>query len=164
GEDTTMAAPLHPMLRPYKPAEDNPFDAIKAAHLLNRAGFAGTPKEIEKVLRMGPSDAIDWLFDFPDAPAEEQSQTDVPDLSSIEGYPKDFKEIQQKYRGLTAEERMRYRQMLMAANRDAVFATAAWWMKRMAYGPRPLQEKLTLFWHGHFTTSAKDERSAVLMW
>ena len=27
-----------------------------------------------------------------------------------------------------------------------------------------LQEKLTLFWHGHFTTSAKDEKVATLVW
>ena len=27
-----------------------------------------------------------------------------------------------------------------------------WWLDRMATVPRPLQEKLTLFWHGHFAT------------
>src|SRR5436305_365813 len=29
----------------------------------------------------------------------------------------------------------------------------AWWLYRMLYGPHPLQEKLTLFWHNHFATS-----------
>ncbi|HYO07503.1 MAG TPA: DUF1800 domain-containing protein [Tepidisphaeraceae bacterium] len=155
---------LHPLLRPIKPSSDAPFDAVKAAHLLNRAGFGGTPQEIEKVLALGPIDAVDWLLDFPDAPAEEQSQTDVPDLSSIEGYPKNFREIQLKQRGMTPEERQAFRQQLMRDNRQAVTATAAWWLRRMAGGPHPLQEKLTLFWHGHFTTSAKDERAALLMW
>jgi uncharacterized protein (DUF1800 family) len=28
-----------------------------------------------------------------------------------------------------------------------------WWIDRMAFGPNPLQEKLTLFWHNHFATS-----------
>ena len=157
-------ATLHPLLRPYKPTAEQPFDRVKAAHLLNRAGFGGTEAEIDKVMKLGPQDAIDWMFDFPDAPAEEQSQSDVPDLSAIEGYPRNFREIQQKYRGMTPEERMQYRQMLMRANREAVGETAAWWMKRMADGPYPLQEKLTLFWHGHFTTSAKDERGALLIW
>src|SRR5690349_17302319 len=157
-------ANLHPLLRPYRPTSDDPFDRVKAAHLLSRAGFGGTEAEIDKVLKLGPVDAIDWLCDFPDAPAEEQSQEDVPDLSTIEGYPKNFKELQQKYRGMTPEERMQYRQMLQRDNRQAVTETAAWWLKRMAYGPYPLQEKLTLFWHGHFTTSAKDERAALLMW
>jgi uncharacterized protein (DUF1800 family) len=157
-------ANLHPLLRPYRPSAEDPFDRVKAAHLLSRAGFGGTEAEIERVMQLGPQDAIDWLCDFPDAPAEEQSQTDVPDLSSIDGYPRNFKEIQQKYRGMTPEERMQYRQQLQRANREAVNETSAWWLKRMAYGPYPLQEKLTLFWHGHFTTSAKDERAALLIW
>jgi hypothetical protein len=155
---------MHALLRPYKPNSDDPFDAIKAAHLLNRAGFGGTPDEIEKVMKLGPMDAVDWLFDFPDAGAEEQSQDDLPDLSSIEGYPKTFREIQQKMRDMAPEARMKYRQELMRANVEAVRATAGWWVKRMAFGPHPLQEKLALFWHGHFTTSAKDERAAILMW
>jgi uncharacterized protein (DUF1800 family) len=28
-----------------------------------------------------------------------------------------------------------------------------WWLDRMATSPSPLQEKLTLFWHGHFATA-----------
>jgi uncharacterized protein (DUF1800 family) len=28
-----------------------------------------------------------------------------------------------------------------------------WWLDRMATGATPLQEKLTLFWHGHFATA-----------
>jgi len=28
-----------------------------------------------------------------------------------------------------------------------------WWIYRMLYTARPLEEKLTLFWHGHFATS-----------
>ena len=34
----------------------------------------------------------------------------------------------------------------------------------MAIGPRPLQEKITLFWHGHFATSVQKVRDAYLMW
>ncbi len=154
----------HPLLQPYKPTPDDPFDAIKAAHLLNRAGFGGTPLEIDRVQKMGPAAALEMLFDFPEACADEQSRTDVPDLSSIGDYPKDFRALQKTMIGKTKEERKLLRLKLMAANREAVNATVAWWMKRMTFGPYPLQEKLTLFWHGHFTTSAKDERMASLMW
>src|SRR4051794_11371903 len=154
----------HTLLQPYKPTSDDPFDAVKAAHLLNRAGFGGTPDEIQKVVELGPENAIDWMMDFPDAGADEQSQTDAPDLSSIEGYPRNFREIRQLYMNKTQEERKAVIQQLMAANREALQAVVYWWMKRMSRGPYPLQEKLTLFWHGHFTTSAKDERQASLMW
>jgi hypothetical protein len=159
-----MMDELHPLLQPYTPTPSDPFDAVKAAHLLNRAGFGGTPAEVERVRKLGPMDAVDELLDFPDAPAEDLSETDVPDLSSIDGYPKDFKEVAKLYRDKTEEERKELRQKLMAANREAIEATIAWWLRRMTFGPSPLQEKLTLFWHGHFTTSAKDERSATAMW
>ncbi|MGB7158562.1 MAG: DUF1800 domain-containing protein [Tepidisphaeraceae bacterium] len=157
-------AKLNAPLQPYKPTNENPFTAVKAAHLLNRAGFGGTEDEVKKVLELGPTEAVEWLLDFPDAGAEEQSQSDVPDLSAIDGYPKSYREAQQMMRGMTDDERMAYRQQLMRANREAIIATGAWWVKRMAVGPYPLQEKLTLFWHGHFTTSARDERSAILLW
>ena len=96
---------LHPLLQPYAPTSDDPFDAIKAAHLLNRAGFGGTPDEIEHVMSLGPQRAVDELLDFPEAGADEQSRTDVPDLSSIDGFPKSFRELRQMYVGKTAEER-----------------------------------------------------------
>src|SRR5581483_12165380 len=100
-----MSLTLAANLQEYKPSESEPFDRVKAAHLLNRAGFGGTPDEIDTALKLGPSRAVDWLLDFPDAPAEEQSQTDVPDLSSIEDYPKSFREIQQMVRGKSDDER-----------------------------------------------------------
>jgi uncharacterized protein (DUF1800 family) len=52
----------------------------------------------------------------------------------------------------------------MAKNREAMTETMKWWLNRMQSGAYPLQEKLTLFWHGHFTTSARDERNAASMW
>lgn len=35
-----------------------------------------------------------------------------------------------------------------------------WWLDRMRTVPRPLQEKLTLFWHGHFATGQEKVNSA----
>ena len=39
-------------LQPYKPSSDTPFNAVRAAHLLNRAGFGGTEGEIKRVLEL----------------------------------------------------------------------------------------------------------------
>jgi uncharacterized protein (DUF1800 family) len=36
---------------------------------------------------------------------------------------------------------------------DGLFGLYYWWVYRMLYTARPLEEKLTLFWHGHFATS-----------
>ena len=35
---------------------------------------------------------------------------------------------------------------------------ALWWADRMVATPRPLEEKMTLFWHGHFATSESKVR------
>ena len=39
----------HPLLEQFVPSADEPFDAVRAAHLLNRAGFGGTAQEIARV-------------------------------------------------------------------------------------------------------------------
>ena len=40
---------------------------------------------------------------------------------------------------------------------------AGWWLYRMRHTPAPLLEKMTLFWHGHFATSAAKVRDPKLM-
>ena len=154
----------HALLRPYEPTAADPFDAVKAAHLLNRAGFGGTAEEIEKVRKLGPAAAVDWLLSFPDAGAEKQNPSDLPDFSAIKDFPKNFRDLRRMFRDKSPEELQKLRMMLQRGNREAQIATARWWLNRMAFGPHPLQEKLTLFWHGHFTTSSRDERSAWLIW
>ena len=48
--------------------------------------------------------------------------------------------------------------------RERLVELRAWWLQRMAAGTGPLREKMTLFWHGHFATSAVKVRDAYLMW
>src|SRR5438270_12604521 len=38
-----------------------------------------------------------------------------------------------------------------------------WWLLRMLYTRRPLQEKMALFWHSHFATAATKVRFAPVM-
>jgi uncharacterized protein (DUF1800 family) len=38
-----------------------------------------------------------------------------------------------------------------------------WWVNRMIETPRPLEEKMTLFWHNHFATAIYKVRSSYLM-
>jgi uncharacterized protein (DUF1800 family) len=48
--------------------------------------------------------------------------------------------------------------------RDSTEALASWWLYRMRHTPAPLLEKTTLFWHGHFATSAAKVTKAKLMY
>jgi uncharacterized protein (DUF1800 family) len=41
---------------------------------------------------------------------------------------------------------------------------AAWWLGQMITASRPLQEKMTLFWHGHFATALYKVRLPALMY
>ncbi|HEV7214201.1 MAG TPA: DUF1800 domain-containing protein [Chloroflexota bacterium] len=41
---------------------------------------------------------------------------------------------------------------------------SAAWLQRMLHTARPLEEKMTLFWHGHFATGDSKVQSAALMW
>src|SRR5262249_22057898 len=39
-----------------------------------------------------------------------------------------------------------------------------WWIYRMTFTRRPLEEKMSLFWHGHFATSERKVRNTYLMY
>lgn len=41
---------------------------------------------------------------------------------------------------------------------------SAAWLQRMLHTARPLEEKMTLFWHGHFATGDSKVKSSALMW
>jgi hypothetical protein len=43
-------------------------------------------------------------------------------------------------------------------------ALQLWWLQRMAYSMRPLQEKLTLFWHGILTSSFRKTGASPAMY
>ncbi|GAB4168692.1 MAG: hypothetical protein Fur0032_07030 [Terrimicrobiaceae bacterium] len=46
----------------------------------------------------------------------------------------------------------------------AFLALRAWWLQRMRYSPQALREMMTLFWHGHFATSAEKVRSPLMLY
>lgn len=157
---------LHDDLRPWEPADGEAFDAVRAGHLLNRAGFGGLPQEIEAVQELGVARAVDALLDFPDAPAAELSRGDVPDDSMLADVPRSDAQRRQAtievQQGRSEEEARTERQLQQqrwrSASQNFMRECGRWWLDRMARGPYPLQEKLVLFWHGHFTSSFRDDR------
>lgn len=128
-----------------------------AAHLLNRAGFGGTPKEIEALAALSVDDAVDRLVDF------KPSAEDIPDAAWSRFDPEHVGYFR-RLKAATPEERER---MTKEYRRRAVRETVAmqhWWLDRMVNTTTPLQEKLTLFWHGHFATSLVKVKEPYLMW
>src|SRR5438046_756673 len=67
-------------------------------------------------------------------------------------------------RSAPEEERKKTQRQEQQTQRQHMLELKRWWLERMASGPRPLQEKMVLFWHGHFATSMEKVRDAYLMW
>jgi uncharacterized protein (DUF1800 family) len=46
---------------------------------------------------------------------------------------------------------------------DQYLFASHWWVDKMTDSPKPMQEKMTFFWHGHFCSSVDKVNSAQLM-
>lgn len=131
-----------------EPIGRDSWNAEKARHLLNRAGF-GVPHSLAvRMAAMSPEEAVDYLvnyepipFNFPDPDFL------VPALTG--------KERNEQRKGLSEEERRELQRKWQREERDAVRKLQSWWIQRMRVTPRPLEDKMALFWHGHFATSAQ---------
>jgi Protein of unknown function (DUF1800) len=140
-----------------KPIDNNKWDFAAAAHLLNRAGFGGTPEEVERLAALPPEKAVLSLINYEQIP----DSTANPDWAKPDpGRAERLRTL----RNADAETRKSMQQEERRIQRQRSIELKHWWLERMANGPRPLQEKMTLFWHGHFATSEQKVRDAYLMW
>src|SRR5918992_293730 len=48
----------------FKPSRRDPWDARKAEHLLNRAGFGGTPEEVQAIVDLGLEGAVHRIVQY----------------------------------------------------------------------------------------------------
>lgn len=138
-----------------RPLDAQSFGYAEAAHLLRRAGFGGTPEEVQRLVEAGVQAAVDQLVDFDKL----SFPFPPPPIDPMVTEPPDRAEL----RSLSPQEREKYQEERRRAERRALEETRLWWIDRMLRSPRPLEEKMTLFWHGHFTSGAREVRSAVLM-
>ncbi|HVW93006.1 MAG TPA: DUF1800 domain-containing protein, partial [Devosia sp.] len=146
----------------------------RAAHLLERAGFGGTPKDIERLAAMIPARAVDYLVDY-----ERISDNYLPEFEesgfwdpSLKNFPVsrpaatelgerigEAMGVKVKPGGTRPLQPITNRFFYWL--RATVLETrrlAFWWVDRMVRTNRPLEEKMTLFWHGHFATSEEKLR------
>jgi len=99
----------------------------EGAHLLRRMGFGGSPVEIDEVTLLGREGAVDQLINY--------EQIDNRAMDDLLRNSFDFSDPVDSPR----------------FNRGEL---QRWWFTRMTYTRRPFEEKMTLFWHNHFATSA----------
>ncbi|RMH13156.1 MAG: DUF1800 domain-containing protein [Planctomycetota bacterium] len=140
-------------LRPLKPER---FGYEQARHLLWRAGFGGTPEQINTLASWGIERAVDYIVDFDKieypSPAADRFDPDI--IRPLT--PDEQRQLRIARQTQDEETVARFRLRDQQAKRDdrrQMRQIQQWWLTRMIESPRPLEEKLTLFWHGHFATS-----------
>jgi uncharacterized protein (DUF1800 family) len=149
---------------------ENTWSPEEAAHLLNRAGFGGTPAEIEAFHQLGRHAAVESLLEASDG----ADFMPVPEWARPEQAAADRRaraeaqtELRRKIREMTPEEAERARRLDNRAtqqeSRQQIQQAQGWWFRRMLHTRAPLREKMTLFWHDHFSTSAQKVRQPALL-
>jgi hypothetical protein len=145
-----------------------------AAHLLERAGFGGTPEEVARLAAMTPEQAVGYLVDYKSVPNDHIEPFDPSGVwdPGLRNFPPsrvaatrraertgEALGVQVKPEGerrlQPVVDRFFYwlRATLLETRR-----LANWWADRMVATTHPLEEKMTLFWHGHFATGEEKVR------
>jgi uncharacterized protein (DUF1800 family) len=98
-------------------------------HLLRRAGFGARPDELDAFRRMSFTEAVETLLNYERIPDDVDDKLQQPGYAQI----------------VTGGRVFSPNTVLVDAQQR--------WLFRMIHTNRPLQEKMTLFWHNHFATA-----------
>lgn len=120
--------------------------------LLRRTGFDARADDVAALASLPAGAAIDREVDT--AAAARVARTPPPDWVdeplSVPFIPKNLSE--EEKRELRRKWAQRYLQL------------QAWWMQEIVTTDAPLAERMTLFWHGHFTSSLQSVRAGQLIY
>jgi uncharacterized protein (DUF1800 family) len=124
------------MLKRYEPNPQQPFNYARAAHLLRRAMIAPSHEEIKQAALDGIDTTVEKLF----SPV----QFNISYIDEWAGtYP--------RVAPIDDESYIKY----YWANVKRVGMFYHWWLMNIRDSPVSLQERLVLFWHGHFATDVR---------
>lgn len=145
-----------------------------AAHLLERAGFGGTPDDIAALASMTPDAAVRSLvyFDHNANPHLQPFDHSGIHDPGLEPFPPSRPAVTELARetgealGVTVKPEGN-RRLQPVVNRFFYWLRASvletnrvgyWWANRMVASNTPLQEKMALFWHGHYAVNESKVR------
>lgn len=152
------------------PRAKNDWTLEEAAHLVRRAGFGASPAEIRKIHELGREAAVDGLLK-PDEPIDAFPVPGWADPAKVADQRRErfaiFRESRMAQRDMTPEEReaakRRMQQELRREEQQQIVGAGEWWFDRLMHSRAPLREKMTLFLHDHFATSAQKVKQPVLV-
>ena len=151
----------------------------RAAHLIERAGFGAAPDEIRRLAALTPRQAIDELVDYESIRSDlkpfDESVIWDPGMDPFPPSRAEAVRLAREHGGGLGEKMLpegaqrRLQPVVdkffysLAANAIETQRLGLWWANRMLATRRPLEEKLTLFWHGHFATGENKVRDYRMM-
>ena len=174
GGSTLIHAAENNWANDLTPISAQDWNAERAAHLLERAGFGGTPEDIQRFAAMTPVAAMKELVDFQGvdnshlAPFDESGVFDPGVDPFPESRPATTTMAKQQGEALGVKVKPKgNRKMQPVVNKFFYWLRASrletdrlgyWWANRMLTSNRPLEEKMALFWHGHFANNEEKVR------
>ncbi len=155
-QSTAAASRVLPVSASLQPIAKKSFGFGEARHLLWRAGFGGTPQQVQLLASWGPEKAVEHLVKFDSVPAEDAApalfDSDIIRPPTAEERAENQRAARARDEDTLAKFRAR-RQEAEQKDREQMRRVQQWWLRRLIETPRPLEEKMTLFWHGLFATS-----------
>lgn len=119
-------------------AEQSILDADDARFFLTRVGFAPDDAEVESYVGLTREQAVDRTL----AATRSEAVTPLP-AWVLEPVPS------RETRKAWTDDQRRDEQRTRSQRYDEL---RAWWVREMVVTPSPLTERMTLFWHNHFTS------------
>jgi uncharacterized protein (DUF1800 family) len=124
--------------------------AADARHLLGRTGFGPTPAEVSDFASLSREQAVARLLEA----ARGEAMTPPPAWVNEPITPP------RSLRDASVEQRRAFQQLEQRRG----FELRAWWIGEMLSTASPLTERMTLFWHNHFTSSQQKVRYTQLLY
>lgn len=149
-----------------EPLPAGQFGYLQAQHLLNRAGFGGTPQQVLQLQELGLDKAVDLLVNYPAIDTSNLPRPEYdPDIIRPATPEERAMAVKARREGdqATLDRLMAERLERQAADRRQMRELERWWLAKMIQTPRPLEEKLVLLWHGHFAANHRTVGDSYLM-
>lgn len=126
------------------------LDLDEARHLLARTSFGATAADLEALRPLSYEAAVERLL----SSVRQQPRTPPP------AWVDEPQPSRQARQAMSETER----QAFQAQQRERGMALKAWWYQEMLSTDSPFTERMTLFWHNHFTSSLQKVRWPALLY
>jgi len=162
------------------PIAASEWNGGRASQLIERAGFGATPEDIARLAAMTPTQAVSSLVDYEAIDNRALQPFDASGTwdPGMDPFPASRAEAVRiaRERGAALGVKVlpegadrRLQPVVdkffygLRTNSIETQRLGVWWANRMLTTKRPLEEKLTLFWHGHFATGDVKVRDSRMM-